>query len=135
MVVASTLRRNRALYLFLALCVIALGLASRKFPSLFPSTLGKYPGDSLWALMVFLLVGIGVSQWPTLKVAAVALTLSFAVEFLQLYQAPWITSIRETTIGHLVLGSHFHATDLLAYAIGVATGFLVEYFYVKLLRS
>ena len=32
--------------------VIALGLASRKFPLLFPTFLGKYPGDMLWALTI-----------------------------------------------------------------------------------
>ncbi len=33
--------------------VIALGLASRRYPFLLPAFLGKYPGDALWALMVF----------------------------------------------------------------------------------
>lgn len=46
--------RNRFAISLGIVAVIALGLASRKLPSLFPSILGKYPGDALWALMVFL---------------------------------------------------------------------------------
>jgi hypothetical protein len=46
----------------------------------------------------------------------------------QLYQAPWLNAIRGTTLGHLVLGSTFSWTDMLAYTVGVATGATIEYF-------
>lgn len=118
----------------LALAVVGLGLASRKFSWLLPEVLGKYPGDTLWALMVFLLVGLGAPCWGSLRTSAVALGVSFAVEFLQLYQAAWITSIRATTLGHLVLGSHFHAMDLLAYSVGVGIGLLGEWSFARLVR-
>jgi hypothetical protein len=37
--------------IFLALLfTIAIGLASRKLPWLFPEVFGKYPGDALWAI-------------------------------------------------------------------------------------
>jgi hypothetical protein len=122
----AMLPRSRWFYLVLVLVVIGLGLASRRFAAALPSVLGKYPGDALWALMVFLLVGCLAPRWPSFRVALIALGLSFAVEFLQLYQAEWITSIRKTTLGHLVLGSHFHAMDLLAYVVGVGVGLLGE---------
>ena len=41
--------------------VIGLGLASRRFTWLFPAELGKYPGDALWALMVFMAMCVA---WP-----------------------------------------------------------------------
>lgn len=116
------MRRNRALYIVLMLAVIAAGLASRRFPWLLPEQLGKYPGDALWALMVLLLYGIARPGWSVGRVAAAALATSFAVEFSQLYQADWINAVRHTTPGHLVLGSTFHAPDLLAYSVGVAVG-------------
>lgn len=116
------MRRSRRLYALLVLAVVATGLASRKFADLLPALLGKYPGDALWALMVLLLIGCARPAWPTGRVAVAALLTSFAVEFSQLYQADWINAIRHTTPGHLVLGSTFHAPDLLAYAIGVAFG-------------
>lgn len=120
------LRRSRPLYAALVLAVIAAGLASRRFPDLLPAQLGKYPGDALWALMVLLLVGFARPAWSVTQVAVVALTTSFAVEFSQLYQADWINAVRHTRLGHLVLGSTFHAPDLLAYAVGVVFGAAME---------
>ncbi len=114
--------RNRLTYAALVLVVIAAGLASRRYPGLLPAALGKYPGDALWALMVMLLYGFAWPRWIIARTALAALATSFAVEFSQLYQADWINAIRHTTLGHLVLGSGFHAMDLLAYAVGVAVG-------------
>ncbi len=118
--------RNRYLYIILMLFVIGSGLASRKYHGIFPTEFGKYPGDALWALMVFL--GLGILQ-PTASIfglAVTALCISFLDEFSQLYQAPWINSIRSTTLGHLVLGSTFNWPDLLAYTVGVSCGVLFE---------
>lgn len=118
--------RNRLLYALLVLAVIGAGLASRRYPGLLPAALGKYPGDALWALMVMLLYGLAWPRWPIGRTALAALATSFAVEFSQLYQADWINAIRHTTLGHLVLGSGFHAMDLLAYSVGVAAGAAAE---------
>lgn len=119
-------RRNRLLYAVLVLAVIAGGLASRRYPELLPARLGKYPGDALWALMVMLLYGMAWPRWSIARAAATALATSFAVEFSQLYQADWINAIRHTTPGHLVLGSAFHALDLVAYGVGVIAGVTAE---------
>ena len=104
------------------LAVIALGLASRRFPFLFPAWLGKYPGDALWAAMVFLGYALLKPTWPTRRLAVAALATSFLVEFSQLYHAPWLDAIRGNFIGHLVLGSEFSRVDLVAYVVGVAIG-------------
>lgn len=61
-----------------------------------------------------------------LRVTLVALTFCFAVEFSQLYHAPWIDSIRATRLGTLALGSTFNAPDLIAYTVGVACGGVIE---------
>ena len=119
-------RRNPLAYSFVVLAVIALGLASREVSGLFPAALGKYPGDALWALMVFAAWGILRPRALTWQTAAAALATCYAVEFSQLYQAPWINAIRSTTLGHLVLGSAFHRLDLLAYAAGVFVGVVGE---------
>jgi uncharacterized protein DUF2809 len=116
-----TTRRSFALA-FLA--VVALGLASRRFPAIFPALLGKYPGDALWAVMVFCLWGFFVPAWSTGKLAVSALLTSYADEFSQIYQASWINQIRATTVGHLVLGSAFSWFDMLAYTVGVAAAAL-----------
>ncbi len=44
--------------------------------------------------------------------------ISYAVEFGQLYRAPWIVAIRQTTLGHLILGADFAWGDIIAYTVG-----------------
>lgn len=51
--------------------------------------------------------------------AAVALAVSWAVEFSQLWHAPWLEQLRATRLGPLVLGSGFDSRDLVSYAAGV----------------
>ncbi|MDD1608270.1 MAG: DUF2809 domain-containing protein [Methylococcaceae bacterium] len=127
MIKITSSHRNRLLYLVAVVMVVAIGIASRKFSGLFPLFLGKYPGDALWALMVFLLIGLLCPALCTYQTALFAVAISFTVEFSQLYQALWINTIRQTTLGHLVLGSHFHTVDLLAYLLGVSFGAILEW--------
>jgi hypothetical protein len=107
--------------------VIALGLASRRFPGvLFPDALGKYPGDALWALMIFVLAGLVRPAASTRSIALVALAVSYVDELAQLDRAPWLVAVRATTLGHLVLGAAFEWADLVAYTVGVAVGVALE---------
>lgn len=121
---SSRTDRSRKIYTAATVGVVLLGLASREFPWTFPAFLGKYPGDALWALMVLLILGFIRPRLPATWLAALALFVSFTVEFGQLYQPLWLTAVRQTTIGHLVLGSTFNPGDLVAYAIGVCIGFI-----------
>lgn len=123
--------RNR-IYLGAALIgTIGLGLASRKFPMLFPAVLGKYPGDALWAQMVYWLVGLCAPAASVTKVAIYSLAISYTDELSQLYQAPWINQIRATTPGHLILGSHFSWIDLVSYTIGIALVAPIEWWLLR----
>ncbi|MES2460504.1 MAG: DUF2809 domain-containing protein [Armatimonadota bacterium] len=115
-------KRSRFAYGAVTLGIVLLGIASRKFPGLFPVLLGKYPGDALWTLMVFFGLGIVLPRWSPVKRGVYALMISFLVEIGQLYQEPWISAIRGTTLGHMVLGSTFSAGDLVAYTAGVVIG-------------
>ena len=114
--------RHRLLYLALIAIVIALGLASRKYRPELPEIIGEFAGDTLWALMVFLGIGFLLPGLSTLRTAALALLFAFAIETSQLYHAPWIDSIRATTLGHLVLGDTFVWSDFACYVAGVAIG-------------
>ncbi len=116
------LHRGRLRLLFGMAFVMALGLASRAYPAMFPAVFGKYPGDVLWALLVFLGWRFVFPRAGRLCVAALALGSACAVEFSQLYQAPWINGVRGTVLGHLVLGRGFSWWDIAAYAVGVALG-------------
>ena len=102
------------------------GLASRGFPALVPAVLGKYPGDALWATMVLFGFAFVRPEMAPLKLACLAFSVSCLVELSQLYQAPWINSIRAYKIGHLVLGSGFDWPDIPAYAVGVLAGYALD---------
>jgi len=118
--------RSRFLHVLFLIIVIAAGLASRKYPQLFPSCLGKYPGDALWALAAFVLWGLILPQATTMKVAGLAFLTSFLDEVSQLYHAPWIDAIRNTTPGHIILGYSFAWYDILAYVVGILAGIILE---------
>ncbi len=127
--------RSRFWYALAVLGVIALGLASRKFHGIFPAALGKYPGDALWTLMVFFGWAFVFPKCTTARLFLLALSTSFAVEFAKLHHAPWLENIRNTTLGHLVLGYSFSWGNLLAYAVGALIGAAVEYAVARLSRS
>ena len=63
---------------------------------------------------------------PVFRVAQLALSTSFLIEFLKLYQAPWVVTIRHTTLGHLVFGHAFSWQNLVAYTVGVFVGVAIE---------
>ncbi len=119
--------RTRFAYLLVAIVVVIAGLASRRYRGQLPGFLAEYTGDTLWALMLFLFVSTLLAGRPILVRAAISLALAFLVEVSQLYHAPWIDSIRRTTLGGLVLGFGFLWTDLVCYTVGIATGSLTEW--------
>ncbi|MCE3018244.1 MAG: DUF2809 domain-containing protein [Pirellula sp.] len=119
--------RIRFLYSIAATLVVIAGLASRRYRGQLPAFLAEYAGDTLWALMLFLLISAILAGRPILTRAAISLALAFLVEVSQLYHAPWIDSIRQTTLGGLVLGFGFLWTDLVCYSVGIATGSLTEW--------
>jgi hypothetical protein len=128
---ATELTRNRIVYAFMILIVIILGLASRRYSDNLPYLIGTYAGDTLWTLMVFLLLGFLFPSLSTLKVAAIALLFSFCIELSQLYHAPWIDEIRQNRFAALVLGRGFLWSDLVCYSVGVAIGAMAELFWKK----
>ncbi|MCB1130614.1 MAG: DUF2809 domain-containing protein [Verrucomicrobiae bacterium] len=120
------LLRSRVLYAALCMAVVAAGLLWRSRFLPLPPVVSKYGGDALWALMVFLGLGFVLRHASTLRLGLIALTFAWAVEFSQLYHAPWIDSIRATLAGRLVLGSTFNWPDLPAYLLGVGAGMVGE---------
>lgn len=115
-------RQVRLTVLGLAVLVLLLGLASRSRSVPWPPFFAAYAGDTLWALLVFLLLRFVAPTRPALHVAGAALAFSFAVEVSQLYQAPWLDAVRRTLPGRLVLGAGFLWSDLVCYTAGVLAG-------------
>ncbi|MFK7850606.1 MAG: DUF2809 domain-containing protein [Akkermansiaceae bacterium] len=126
------MQRNRLLYLVLTIVVIVAGLLSRSsWFEIAPDFLVSFAGDTLWALMVFLGLGLVFRTLPTTAVAVMALAFAFTIEVSQLYQDDWINRIRATRLGALVLGSGFLWSDLVCYTVGVLVGALGELFWKR----
>ena len=119
--------RSRPLYAMLVLAVVATGLLWRSRLLPLPPFAFKYGGDALWALAVFLGCGFLLRGTSTAKVALLALGLAWGVEFLQLCHPPWLEAVRATVPGRLALGATFNWPDLLAYAVGIVAGAVMEH--------
>jgi len=118
---------RRLIYFAAGLATMLVGLGSRKLRDDLPPVLAEYAGDTLWAMMLFWLVSTLIAGRPLMMRGAISLALTFMVELSQLYHAPWIDSIRQTTLGGLVLGFGFLWTDLVCYTLGVAIGASLEW--------
>jgi len=106
--------------------VVPLALASRGYPAFFPEFIALYAGDTLWAVMAFLVIGFTFPRWSTARVAVAALLVSYADEISQLYHAPWIDAVRATWLGGLILGFGFLWSDMLCYTVGVLVAAAIE---------
>ena len=134
----SGMNRQRIWIAVSALLVLIVGLASRSSHIPFPTFLATYAGDTLWAALVFLLLAFLKPRKQILLLAAVALGIAFFVELLQLYQTPWLNSIRDTLPGRLILGRSggFRFSDLICYTVGVgASALLYQWFAERTLKS
>lgn len=106
---------------------IVAGLASRRFGGSLPQFIAAYAGDTLWAAAVYFLIVLIRPRARPLQAAVAALLISYVDEISQLYQAPWIDSIRRTTIGALVLGFGFLWSDIVCYTVGVALAVVIDW--------
>ena len=129
---STAFHRSRIWLSLLIVLVIAVGLASRRGYVPFPAALQNYPGDALWAWVVLLCVAWVRPAITRSKLVVWSLVIAFAIEFLQLYQAPWIQAVRANKLAYLVLGNGFDPLDLLAYVVGVAIGAAVDWCWQRL---
>jgi hypothetical protein len=120
------MKKSRAIYFLLIISTINLGIYSRK-----ADFIPLFVGDILWGLMVFFIVRFLFINQTIIWVSIASLLFCYAIEFSQLYQAPWINNIRHTVIGGLILGEVFLWGDMLCYTIGVGIGTLIEIFAIK----
>jgi hypothetical protein len=118
--------RKRLLQIILLALICLLGIGSRRYAHVLPAFISVYAGDTLWALAAFLGIGLILPRASTRTIACLAMSFSVAVEISQLYHAPWIDSLRQTTFGGLILGFGFLWSDLACYAVGVGLGVMID---------
>ena len=119
-------KNRRVLYFILIIITILLGILSRKI-----NGIPTFFGDTLYAVMVYFGMRFFFINFNIKKTAILALLFCFAIEFLQLYDAERMLSIRRTTMGHYVLGQGFLWSDLAYYTLGVIIGFCIDFNFIK----
>ncbi|MGN1401302.1 MAG: DUF2809 domain-containing protein [Bacillus sp. (in: firmicutes)] len=119
--------KKRVRYFIIVVLVMNLGLASRVFSGALVPSLAIHEGDALWAMMVYYGCRFLFVQKSHFFTAVLSLIFSFCIEFSQLYQADWITVIRGTTLGALILGKGFLAADLARYSTGILLAFAIDW--------
>ncbi|MCC6127103.1 MAG: DUF2809 domain-containing protein [Pirellulales bacterium] len=126
----------RLLYSLFVPVVIGAAFFTRSGSPLAPPFVAEYGGDTLWALMVFMVVRLIAPRWPIWNAAASALCISYLCEIGQLHHAPWIDAIRGYRLGAILLGDCFVWSDLVCYTVGVLVGASAEWGVRKIdLRS
>jgi glycopeptide antibiotics resistance protein len=109
---------------FLAI-VIGVGVWSRLGASQTPF-IGKELGDILWGVMFYLWVLLVAPRISIMRAAAASILICFGIEFLKLYHAPWLDSLREDRIAGFLLGRHFNWRDLAFCVLGTLLGITLD---------
>jgi hypothetical protein len=120
------MKHSRLLYAGVIALVVAIGLPTRLLPDYLPAFVVNYLGDALWALAIFLGLGVLLPMAHTRTIFLLALAITWGIEFSELYQADWINTIRANRLGGLILGYTFLPSDLLMYLIGIGAGVGLE---------
>ena len=118
--------RVRVAYIIAFFAVMALGLGSRVFADMLPIFVAEHFGDALWACMIYFGFRTCFAHKKISFALWCSLAFCFAIEASQLYQAGWISFLRETTLGALVLGKGFLVADLMRYTAGIAISSLID---------
>jgi hypothetical protein len=115
--------RHRLLFAINILAIVPLGYIIR-FGHILPEWIGDAGGGIAYELFwIFLLLLLQ----PKANIRSIAIAVCLAtcaIEFLQLYQPPWLQAIRATLPGRLILGTTFSWSDFPPYFTGSAIGFL-----------
>jgi hypothetical protein len=119
------MKNRRVLYVLVIIVVILVGIVSRQLQFI-PLCIG----DGLYAVMVYFGLRFLMIDVKYQTTAIVALSYCYIIECLQLYRAEWLVSLRNTTLGHYVLGQGFSWGDIVAYSVGVGIAVLIDYLSV-----
>ena len=118
--------RNPLVQLVLIALAAILGIGSRRYAHVLPRFIAAHAGDTL--------VGAGgVPGHRVVPAQSINGNDRHACDGVlcrhrsqPVYHAPWIDSIRQTTLGGLILGFGFLWSDLACYAAGVGLGVILE---------
>ena len=98
-----------------------MGIVSRKIDGI-----PTFIGDVLYAVMIYFGIRFLFFSLPRIQSMLLALLFCYCIEFQQLYRAEWILNLRNSTLGHYVLGQGFLWSDLVFYTIGITVAYFMD---------
>lgn len=116
-------RRTR--FSMISLLIIGLGLLTR-WPAFGHHMFLKYLGSALWGSLIYC---AAIILWPranSRKLAIGSAVFSAIIEFSQLWHTPSLDTIRDTTIGVLLIGKYFSWWDIASYFVGILIALIVD---------
>jgi len=118
---------KRVRFVGLALGTMAVGLGVHWHGGVLGAGPRDILGDALWAAMIVWWIG-ALAPGAGLRTRGItAFGICCAVEFSQAVHTAALDALRETTVGHLVLGSGFDPRDFVSYALGVLAATLLDW--------
>ncbi|NES72330.1 MAG: DUF2809 domain-containing protein [Okeania sp. SIO2D1] len=118
-------RNPRVLSLISLLLITPMGLYSKVYSGPGKVWFNQYLGGVLyeifWCLLLFFIVPKKRAIAP---IAVWVFIVTCALELLQLWQAPWLITIRSSVVGRYLLGTTFVWLDFPHYLLGCLIGWL-----------
>ena len=117
-------RVRRRLLLILAV-LVPLGFATKFYRGPAEAWVQNNVGGVFYVLFWCLVVLALRPQFSPWAVGAAVLSITSALEFLQLWQSPLLQGVRSTFLGHALIGSYFSWLDFPYYAAGALLSVVV----------
>ncbi|MDY7108817.1 MAG: DUF2809 domain-containing protein [Planctomycetota bacterium] len=109
-----------------------LGFAAKAYAGPARWWLNNVAASIIYELFFMLLVFLIIPRKKAITPIAVGVcAATIALEFLQLWQPPWLTAIRGTFPGRALLGTTFVWSDLPIYPLGCLLGWLLLHALVR----
>jgi hypothetical protein len=121
-------KNKRIIALLLSiLIIIPLGLSTKFYMGPGQNWVNHFLGGVFYEIFFCLLLALFLPTIPPLKIAGGVFAVTALLEFLQLYQSTWLTTVRSFWLGHLLLGSSYNVWDFPFYLLGcVIAGFWID---------
>lgn len=125
----------RAILFVAVVGIIPLGLATKMYQGIGQAWVEHFLGDVLYQMLWIMLICLIWVRASAAKVAISVFLAASAIEFLQLWQPPFLQMARSSVLGKLILGTTFTWWDFPYYFLGSVFGWLWIHFLKKKLFS
>ena len=114
----ASLTHKRLWHLGLIVFLIPLGAFTKYYDGVAELWIKYHFGDIIYEVFWCLLGAFLFPKTAIKKIIIIVFSITSVLEFLQLWQPAFLTTIRNTFIGHALLGSNFDPWDFAYYALG-----------------